>query len=420
MRKIREIGKSEKPKNMTRRWKLLVAILTTLVAMLVIYGGAVSYTSTPTFCASCHEMKSEFVTFKASAHNQIKCVQCHEQQVTKLKDKNGLIHMSYQHFFEPTKTIVSTVVVPNENCEQCHSRNRLVTATGDIIVNHRTHIEKEIPCITCHSGVVHAKITERGINDSADYRAWTEENVKKLIGDKFEKPNMGTCIDCHVRVNKGEKPWVNQAYSLPAVREEETEGESVVFKETPEMKAGTLERKLPDARQKNILEAVAQQRSDVKLSMECFTCHQKISIPENHNRKNWSGLHGDVAIKELDQCLECHKDSLWLKEVEKQEVLTLLTEPKKKSTFKQDLSTATKESRSNFFCNTCHAYFPASHQDRHTWLYDTHRHNSASPEERKKCFVCHDNQKPKNEKNNAPSDVYCEFCHEGDFPGEPV
>ncbi|WP_335500936.1 cytochrome c3 family protein [Neobacillus vireti] len=411
--------RERKVKNPAKRWKLLVAALTTFFVILVFLYGSISYTSTPSFCSSCHEMAPEHVTFQASAHNQIKCIQCHVKLGSKnvILSKVELMKNVYSHIARQPDNIVPSVAVSNENCEQCHSRNRLVTATGDLIVNHKGHVEKGIPCITCHRGVTHAKVVERGINDSSTYVYWNKENAKKLIGEKYVKPNMGTCIDCHNQVNQGKQPWKEIAYSLP-INQEEKEAD-VTYKETPEMKAGIWERKIPEIKQKTVLEAIGKQQTDVKISMDCFTCHRKIKTPKNHDIQTWTNRHGEFAVKELDKCLNCHQDSLWIKELEKQDIKSLLTDTKKKITYKQDLITVARESRSNFFCSTCHAYSPANHQDRHTWLFDAHRQNSGSPEERRSCFVCHDNEKPDDKGGNAPSDVYCEFCHKGEFTGEP-
>ncbi len=412
-----------KAKNPLKRWRRLVAALTTIIALLAILYGAISYTSTPSFCSKCHEMAPEHVTFQAGAHNQIKCTQCHiEPGATNLViHKVESLKEVYYHIVGPPDPIVQTVSVTNENCEQCHSRNRLVTATGDLIVNHKGHIKEGIPCITCHSGVAHAKVVERGINDSSTYNAWTKENAKMLMGEKYERPNMGTCIDCHEKVNQSKKPWKDAAYSLPKnnhQKKPEVYVDIQTYQETPESKAAINARELPANKQKTILEAIGQQQTDVKLSMECFTCHQKIKVPKNHNLTNWSQRHGEFAVKDLAKCLNCHKDSLWIKELEKQDIKTLLTETPKETTYKQDLITAARESSRNLFCYTCHANKPDNHKDRYTWLTDTHRINSGSPEERRTCFVCHDNEKPDG-KTNAPSDVYCEFCHKGQFQGEP-
>jgi nitrate/TMAO reductase-like tetraheme cytochrome c subunit len=409
-----------------KRWRLLDVFIVCFIALIGLLYGAISYTSTPSFCANCHEMAPEHVTFQASAHNEIKCTQCHIEPGA----KNLVVHKVeslkevYYHIVGPPDPIVQTVAVTNESCEQCHSRNRLVTATGDIIVNHNEHVEKGIPCISCHSGVAHAKIVERGINGSSTYDAWTNENAKKLMGKEYEKPNMGTCIDCHDKVNQGKEPWKDTAYVLPenkhSKKQEEAEEVTAVFKSSPEMDAGVLERNLPENTQKTILEALGQQETDVKLSMECKTCHQQIKVPENHENKDWSNNHGDNAVKKLEECLNCHKNSLWVKKLERQDIRTLLSEIEQPVSNNKDEYSVTRATSSNYFCYVCHATMPNNHKDRHSWLYDKHRRNSGTPEERKSCFVCHDYKKPVEGKLKAPSDVYCEFCHQGEFEGEGV
>lgn len=211
-------------KNPVNRWKLLFA---TLVSSIVVFGGGygvLSFTNSPTFCSSCHEMAPEYTTYTASAHNQISCVQCHiKPGVTNmLTHKVKSLKEVYYHVTGVPEQIVQTEeeAVSNENCLQCHSKNRLVTASGDLKVNHKGHIEKDIPCITCHEGVVHAKIASRGINIEEARGEWTKKNAEKLAEEKYLRPNMGTCIDCHDKVNKGEKPWKDVAYNVPPNPEE--------------------------------------------------------------------------------------------------------------------------------------------------------------------------------------------------------
>ncbi|AGK55690.1 cytochrome c3 family protein [Bacillus sp. 1NLA3E] len=412
-------------KKSLHRWKLLVVSLTGFIAFLGLIYGVITFTSTPTFCATCHEMAPEHVTFQKSAHNQIKCTQCH----IKPGIGNLLIHKVeslkevYSHIVGPPDPIVQTVAVLEENCKKCHTKNRLISATGDLIVNHKGHIEEGIPCITCHSGVVHAKVVERGINDSSTYDAWTMKNSDKLMGEQYEKPNMGTCIDCHDQVNEGKQPWKDISYSLPEkVQEKKTKEVGVGFKATAEMEAGVLERDIPENTQKIILQAIGQQKDNVKISMECFTCHQKINTPKNHDLEAWDQRHGDLALKGLDRCLKCHQDSKWIKRVEKQDIKTLLKVSKEKVVYKQDLSTVTAISRTNHFCRTCHINRPDDHLDRYTWLTDTHRNDSGTKEQRQNCYVCHDLKKPdeKTKDVSAPSDVYCEFCHKNGFVDEPL
>lgn len=142
-------------------------------------------TNSPTFCASCHEMAPEYSTFTASAHNQISCVQCHIKPgfTNMITHKMKSVKEVYYHVTGVPEQIVQTEeeAVSNENCLQCHSKNRLVTASGDLKVNHKGHIEKDIPCITCHAGVVHAKMATRGINVEEVRGEWTKESAEKLM-----------------------------------------------------------------------------------------------------------------------------------------------------------------------------------------------------------------------------------------------
>ncbi|WP_318507296.1 cytochrome c3 family protein [Bacillus sp. T3] len=420
-----EYKNSREKKKSLHHWKLIVAALTAFLALLGLIYGAISYTSTPPFCATCHEMAAEHVTFQASAHNQIKCTECHIKPGT----ANLVIHKVeslkevYSHIVGPPDTIIQTVAVSDENCKQCHSKNRLISATGDLIVNHDGHIEEGIPCITCHSGVAHAKVVERGINRSNTYDYWTTANAKKLIDEEYVRPNMGTCIDCHDQVNQGKKPWKDIAYSLPENPAEKKDSDSIsAFKPTPEMEAGVLERDVPENTQKIILQALGHQKDGVKISMDCFVCHQKINTPKNHGEETWGKRHGYFALNDLNECLKCHQDSKWVKKFKQQDIRELLSEDKELEKSVQYPISIKELSRKNDFCITCHSVSrPDDHLDRYTWLTDTHRMAGDSKEAREGCYVCHNFEKPEPSKGiTAPSDVYCQFCHKNGFVGETI
>ena len=55
-----------------------------------------------------------------------------------------------------------------------------VTASGDLKVNHKGHIDEGIPCITCHAGVVHAKMAARGINTEEFAVNGQQRNCRKI------------------------------------------------------------------------------------------------------------------------------------------------------------------------------------------------------------------------------------------------
>ncbi|MGJ7920310.1 cytochrome c3 family protein [Neobacillus sp. LXY-4] len=412
-------------KNPVNRWKLLFVLLIVCIGGLGFVGGAIAFTNSPSFCKACHEMAPEHVTFEKSAHNQITCVQCHiaPGNVEMVLHKIGSLKEVYYHITGVPDPIVQTVAVLDENCEQCHSKNRLVTATGDLIVNHEGHIKEGIPCVVCHSGVAHAKVVERGINGSETYDKWTMENSDKLMSSKYMNPNMGTCIDCHDQVNQGKKPWKDYSYQIPENPHAEGHGDK---KEGNEAEAATLsaseeEQKSKEATQEIILQAIGKQKTDVKLSMECFTCHQEINTPQNHDIAEWNQNHGGYAFQELDKCMNCHQDEKWIKHFEKQDIEQLLKTSTDKEKYTANMIQVKDQSRQNHFCSTCHANRPPGHVDSDTWL-TAHAPKAQTNEEKANCYVCHDREKPDENATDikAPTDVYCQFCHRTGFKGEKL
>lgn len=401
-------------KNPVNRWKMLFASLFAFIVLLGGMYGVIEATSTPSFCKVCHEMGPEHITYSASAHSEISCVQCHVKPgaVNTVVHKVEALKEVYYHVIGPPDPIAQTVAVENENCLQCHSKNRLVTATGDLKVNHTEHIKEDIPCITCHSGVAHNKIVERGLNTQENLDKWTPEVADKLAGKEYSKPNMGTCIDCHDQVNQGKKPWKDIAYSLPesnhGKKDEEHSAEAAEVSKTSHKRTQDI-----------ILQAIGKQTNDeVKISMECFTCHQEIDTPKNHDNIDWNQNHGGNALESLDKCMNCHQDSKWIKVFAKQDIDQLLNHNSGKEKYTKDINVVKTEARKNQFCSACHTDRPASHGESDGWLTQ-HSGKAQTNADKASCYVCHDRTKPEEgEKTNAPTDVYCEFCHRTGFKGE--
>jgi nitrate/TMAO reductase-like tetraheme cytochrome c subunit len=398
-------------KNPVNRWKLLFV---SLVGCIVIFGGGygvLSMTNSPTFCSSCHEMQPEYTTYTASSHSQISCVQCHIKPgfVNMITHKIRSLKEVYYHVTGVPNQIVQTTEeeVSNKNCLQCHSVNRLVTASGDLKVNHQGHIKDGIPCVTCHSGVVHAKIAARDLNIAADRSEWTKQNVDKLVEEKYLRPNMGTCIDCHDKVNKGQKPWLDPAYSVPPNPEEKHTASTETTVQH--------EQKTQDI----ILQAVGAEQKDVKVSMECSTCHREIKVPNSHKVGDWKTNHGSTAIQKLDTCMNCHQDSKWEKQIPKEDIITLLKMGPSENKYTPNVTVAKEEARTNKFCSTCHSKRPPGHGTSDQWLTE-HSQHAQTDEQKAQCYICHDRSKPKPGSTDAkaPTDVYCEYCHRTGFKSD--
>jgi nitrate/TMAO reductase-like tetraheme cytochrome c subunit len=408
--------------NPVNRWKFLFAAL---VFCIVVFGGGygvLSFTNSPSFCSSCHEMQPEYSTYTASAHNEISCVQCHIKPgfTNMITHKMKSVKEVYYHVTGAPEQIVQTgeEAVSNQNCLQCHSLNRLVTASGDLKVNHPGHIKKGIPCITCHEGVVHAKIASRGLNIESDRGDWTKANLDKLIQEKYLRPNMGTCIDCHDKVNKGEKPWKDIAYSVPP-NPEETKSEA---KGSAETAATEATNKNPENEQKTqdiILQAISKEQTNVKISMACSTCHKELKVPKSHKSTDWDHNHGGTAINKLDTCVNCHQDSKWNKAIPKEDIMSILKMGSKKIKYTPNINTVQEQARINKFCSTCHSKRPPGHETSDQWLTD-HAKHAPTDAQKQQCFVCHNKTKPApgSTEVKAPTDVYCEYCHRTGFKSD--
>lgn len=429
-------------KDPVTRWKVMFI---SLIGLIVIGGGsygALAITNSPAFCSSCHEMAPEYSTFTASAHNNITCVQCHIKPgtINMLTHKVKSLKEVYYHVTGVPEQIVQTEdeVVSNENCMQCHSKNRLVTASGDLKVNHKGHIEEGIPCISCHAGVVHAKMAARGINTEEVRGEYTKETAEKIMEKKYLRPNMGTCIDCHDKVNNGEKPWEDVAYLVPPNPEEvekkideskkegvsepaatETKTESAVEGTAGSGTAEDLAKVHEEKTQDLILQAIGKQQKDVKISMACETCHRKVKVPKSHKEEGWNQAHGGTAIQELDKCVNCHQDSKWIREIPKEDIISLLKMKSAENSshkYTANLTVVKDQSRVNNFCSACHGKRPAGHLESDQWL-TAHASKAKTADQKAECFVCHDREKPVEGSTTvkAPTDVYCQYCHRTGF-----
>jgi nitrate/TMAO reductase-like tetraheme cytochrome c subunit len=380
------------------RWKLVFFSLAGIVFLLGFSYTAVVATSTPTFCSSCHEMAPEYTTFEISSHSDISCVQCHVKPglFNTLWHKVEAMEEVYYHFIAtPPNPIRMEEPIGNENCLQCHSRNRLVTASGDLIVAHDKHVSKNIPCVICHRGVVHAKIVERGLNTQDKLTKWTQKTAPLLATSEFMKPNMGTCITCHSQVNQGKEPWKDPKFAVSEPPEEQ----KVLSKEEQHKQTTNL-----------VLQAISKQQDGVKISMACKTCHRNIKTPDTHKQSDWAQAHGNTVFTDLYKCEQCHQESKWLKPTPREDIVKLLT----KLPVKQDQQPPVTprlvkdHARASSFCSTCHKDRPPGHLISDQWLTQ-HAVVAKSDEARKGCFVCHDYKKI--EKSTAPTDVYCMYCH---------
>lgn len=182
-----------------------VAVLVIAAVMIPVIGA----TSTYWFCAeACHKVQDDTITaYNNSSHSEISCMACHmpvnADPLTFILHKAealGELYLTVTDNFEIPLNGGSHLAMEmsSEQCTQCHSSNREVTASPGIIIDHVIHAENDVNCTMCHNRIAH---NEEGIEFI---------NVDPATGElNVGHPNymkMTACFRCHSLEAEGEAP----------------------------------------------------------------------------------------------------------------------------------------------------------------------------------------------------------------------
>jgi hypothetical protein len=181
-------------------WTLAVVI--GLAGVMVL---ALGVTSTYWFCANgCHKVQDDTIAaYQASTHNKISCMACHmpvgANPATFILHKAealGELYMTVTNNYELPLNAESMVSLEmaSTQCTQCHTKNREITPTGGVIINHQVHADKEIQCAECHNRIAHNDIAAKPVlNDP-------KSGEKNHPHENFM--TMTACFRCHSQEKK--------------------------------------------------------------------------------------------------------------------------------------------------------------------------------------------------------------------------
>jgi nitrate/TMAO reductase-like tetraheme cytochrome c subunit len=331
-----------------RLFKILTLSLFFIVVLFSVGFFGLETTSSSKFCSSCHEMKPEYYTWKASSHSEVDCINCHtgtsKEDYAKAK-VNGLA----QVYKKQTGGYIAPIKMPNlitdESCEKCHNMNsRNVTPTGDLIIPHDKHKTEGVKCVECHSGVAHGKIAERKVTYRSDYEKWDDKLGHSFMSDrKFTSPKMDTCMECH------------------EVR---------------------------------------------KASLECKACHETSMLPNNHKKETFkAGEHGKIQPSDLKNCEQCHsymsKES---SDVFKEEPTYSNFLENGTTNSNSSKITVTQYAKTNTFCKDCHGEKPETHK-----ISSFMSKHGVLSKDKNNCLTCHDNRILS---DSPVTNVQCSSCHQ--------
>jgi hypothetical protein len=182
-----------------------------IVAFLAV---ALSVASTRWFCGNvCHAVQDDTIAaYQRSSHSNISCLACHmpvsADPVTFLLHKidlgfGGTVRTVSGTFELPmnaeSELAMDPVKMPEGQCTQCHSKNRIVSTSPGILINHAIHSAKDVRCTECHNRVAHNEegmtLTLKGNKKHEDFMKM--EGCFRCHDLAKKKRAGGECRLCH-------------------------------------------------------------------------------------------------------------------------------------------------------------------------------------------------------------------------------
>ncbi|MHB8870523.1 MAG: NapC/NirT family cytochrome c [Thermoleophilia bacterium] len=136
-----------------KRMPLVAGILLVVIAVLIAWG--LNYTSTPSFCSSCHPIEPFAESWEGSSHQAagVSCTDCHFEPgvVGYIKGKTySIIKLTQWVAGQTEKKPEASRTIVGGACRHCHADPKAT------FIPHAFHTETaNLQCTECHSGVAH-------------------------------------------------------------------------------------------------------------------------------------------------------------------------------------------------------------------------------------------------------------------------
>lgn len=191
---------------------ILISLIVILLGMTIVTQKLLDITENPAFCGrNCHIMRPYYDSWSTSAHNNVKCVECHYDPglIGHIKGKiNGLLQM---YSYETTTEEMSGILyakVSDDNCLVCHEK-RIYSSNvsyNGINFSHKEHLlEKKrgilLACTSCHSMIVIGMKEHQSVTDPSCTQCHPNVAPRTDIGHMVVTNS--TCFTCHFRDVQG-------------------------------------------------------------------------------------------------------------------------------------------------------------------------------------------------------------------------
>jgi hypothetical protein len=159
-----------------RRRKLLwVAVAVLAIGLLIALPAFIG--TRPGFLGRYTNLDAQHEAWQTSAHSSVNCGGCHVEPGVLAQVAYGgrMLGEFYLHWVARDRELDVLTTPTNDACARCHLDLRTVSASGDLLIPHKAHVDVlEMECVACHDHLVHEE-TPEGTN----------------------KPRMEACMECH-------------------------------------------------------------------------------------------------------------------------------------------------------------------------------------------------------------------------------
>lgn len=175
-------------------------IIAVLVALTIVGVAGFFWSGTPSFCATCHEIRPHYEKWKVSSHRNVNCAQCHAEPgfFNYMMHKLGSWNYIFVHLLTPRAEIKLKRPIPNSSCIRCHTANRVISPGGDLLVPHQQHVNyQKLNCYQCHKNLHTALTGEREEEEKTVAAAYWHPVCWTQCHDGVHATNK--CNACHTR-----------------------------------------------------------------------------------------------------------------------------------------------------------------------------------------------------------------------------
>jgi hypothetical protein len=199
----RELGESNTPIRLRRSGLIAITVAAVLVALALLIVPGIT-TLQPGYHERFPGSRESIQHWRESSHARMTCGECHLEPGSKGVVEYGLkaIPVFYSQLLSGKRSTDLLGPPSSQACMKCHSTTRQVSADGDLLIPHRTHIDKlGIECAECHGNLVHTK-NPRGLNRPRMTGCVESCHDGKRATDKCEKCHTGKQVpDSHRQKN---------------------------------------------------------------------------------------------------------------------------------------------------------------------------------------------------------------------------